>query len=380
MAYNVGLTGPYPFDADIKPSLFAAAVNFYPNRTPLVSRLPNYPTNANVIKAVDDKYRASKTTINQANGITNSDTSVILTDATFLTVGDVLNLGTEAVQVTAVDATNNTVTITRGYGGSTAAAHANSLATYLIATAATGADVDLSANQRQFDTTLTYPQTVQHAYQIGGSLEGKSGNAAIPMGMSSFVSYQVAKATMEVLDDFERSIYYGVPQAISSNTARPMMCGIANRLTTNKTTSPTNASAYKPSDLERDLFQTAYAGGGQPDLMVCSTDFRQGFTVWGVNLLLLRPGDTAFGIDIEVWQSPVVNAKIIFAPLLRSGTAFCLTSEEIYMAWAREVFDKPRGSRGDAFEGDIIGEGSVVLNNEAHHAWVEGVTGFAKQS
>jgi hypothetical protein len=50
------------------------------------------------------------------------------------------------------------------------------------------------------------------------------------------------------------------------------------------------------------------------------------------------------------------------------------------MAWAREVFDKPRGSRGDAIEGDIIGEGSVVVNNEAHHAWVQGVTGFAKQS
>ena len=380
MAYNIGLTGPYPYDADIKSDLFAAAVNFYPNRTPLVSRLPNYPSAANVIKAVDDKYRPSKDTVNMANGITNNATSLVLTDGTFLNVGDVLSLDSEAVQVTAVDAANHTATITRAYGSSIAVAHNNSITAYLIATAGTGADVDLSANIRQFDTTLTYPQTVQHAYQIGGSLEGKSGNAAIPMGMSSFVTYQVAKAMMEVLDDFERSIYYGVPQAISSNTARPMMCGIQNRLTTNMTTSPTNASAYKPSDLERDLFQTAYAGGGQPDVMVCSTDFRQGFVVWGVNLLLLRPGDTDFGIDIEVWQSPVVNAKIIFAPLLRSGTAFALTSEEVYMAWAREVFDKPRGSRGDAIEGDIIGEGSVVVNNEAHHAWVQGVTGFAKQS
>jgi hypothetical protein len=43
----------------------------------------------------------------------------------------------------------------------------------------------------------------------------------------------------------------------------------------------------------------------------------------------------------------------------------------------RNLFEKPRGSRGDATEGDFIMEGAIEVDNEAHHAWVEGITAFA---
>jgi hypothetical protein len=54
-----------------------------------------------------------------------------------------------------------------------------------------------------------------------------------------------------------------------------------------------------------------------------------------------------------------------------------LTSEEALMAMKRPLFDKPRGSRGDSTEGDIIAEAAIELHNESHHAWVSGITGFS---
>jgi hypothetical protein len=36
-----------------------------------------------------------------------------------------------------------------------------------------------------------------------------------------------------------------------------------------------------------------------------------------------------------------------------------------------------RGNRGDMLEGDWIMEGAVEVVNEAHHAWVDGITAFS---
>ena len=47
------------------------------------------------------------------------------------------------------------------------------------------------------------------------------------------------------------------------------------------------------------------------------------------------------------------------------------------MRMKRNEFWNPRGSRGDAFEGDWIAEGAIEIENPSHHAWVEGITAFS---
>jgi hypothetical protein len=162
--------------------------------------------------------------------------------------------------------------------------------------------------------------------------------------------------------------------ALAADTTRPQMRGLRQRLSTNLTTSPTNASGYKPSDLERDVFQTAYAGGGMPDLLVVSTDWRAGFATWGVNLMQLRPGDTAFGVPIEVWNSPGLGAiNILFAPLLRSGTAFTA-------GWPNLRFEgSPRTSGNDSWVQLFsyqMAVGASIANTTLNGAVSAGATSF----
>jgi hypothetical protein len=379
MAYGIGLTGPYPFTNDIQSDFFAASMLWYVNRVPLITRLPNVGTSAVTVNQVDDAYRPKSQLLGADMNLV--ETSITLTDVSYLQLGDVLEVGTEHLRITgSINTTGNTVTVERAANSTTAANHTSGDTTYLVSNTRTGAEVDQDAGTAPFTVTATTPQTIQEPYQIGGSLEASSGNMAIPMGYGSLVGYERAKAMQENLFGFERAAYYGRYAAVAANTTRPMMRGIKQRLTTNKVTSPTNASAYKPSDFVRDVIAPGLAGGGQVDAILCSEDYRTGFAVWGLNMTQVRQGDNALGIDVRTFTISGVNAQIIFAPLLRSGTAIGLTSEEVVMGWKREPFDKPRGSRGDATEGDVIGEGCIVLNNEAHHTWTEGVTGFAKQS
>jgi hypothetical protein len=65
-------------------------------------------------------------------------------------------------------------------------------------------------------------------------------------------------------------------------------------------------------------------------------------------------------------------------PLLPSGTACSATSEELALRYIRPISFQQRGIRGDAIEGDWIGDYALEMVNPSHHAWVEGITGFAK--
>jgi hypothetical protein len=112
--------------------------------------------------------------------------------------------------------------------------------------------------------------------------------------------------------------------------------------------------------------------------MLVSTDFLTGFAVWGHAVQRLDAGATAFGTPIDLFEVPFLSGiSLVPAPLLRPGTAICLSGPEVRIRLKRPLFEKPRGSRGDAVEGDFIMEGAIELDNEAHHAWVNGITAFA---
>jgi len=374
--YEQGIQTPYASLAVIPNEVYGRAINWNINRTPLFSRAGKHPVNSMSFLITAGKYLPGTTTMNDSGGISNSDTTMTVTDGTIFMVGDVINVESEYMLVTAVS--GNDLTITRAYGGTTAASHADALTVYRIANSRTGAEVDQLA-LNLIPTTLTqYLQTFQHPYQTGGSLESASPAYALPPGVRSVSDYQKMLSMQACADDFERSAYYGKGVALAASTTRPAQSGLRAILSTNNTTSPTNASAYKPSDLIRDTIQKCYDGGGSPNVMLVSSDFLTGLATWGHAAQRIPAGENSFGTPIDTFECPFLTGiTIIPAPLLRPGSAICCTFEEIRVAIKRQMHDKPRGSRGDAVEGDIIFEAAVDVTNEAHHAWVSGITAFS---
>lgn len=376
--YSQGMpVGQYDaFNAGVIPAdVFGVAINWFVNRTPLTSRLPKQPVGSPEFKITVDAWRSRDYTFTAAiaDGVA---TSVTPSDATALIEGDVLQCEDEYMLVTAATANGTTITVARGHAGSSAASHAKDTAFRLIGNTRRGNEVDVNGLSRIPKVVTQYCQTVQHPYQVGGSLQADSnfvsGVAATPLDRDRMIAMQHA------MDDFESSIYYGPGVAVSSATARPAMRGIFG-ITGNSTSSPSNASAYKPDDLIRDTIQKCFDGGGQPNLLLVSTDFLSGFAVWGQAAMRLNAGANVFGTPIDLFEvSFLTGVMVVPAPLLRKGSAICLSAGEAKIRMKRNMFDKPRGSRGDAFEGDIIMEGAIELDNPSHHAVVSGITGFAK--
>jgi Family of unknown function (DUF5309) len=182
-----------------------------------------------------------------------------------------------------------------------------------------------------------------------------------------------------MVDDVENCCYYGIAQApVDSSTTTAKMNGLQQILQTNNTSSPTNASAYGSTDLIRDTLQSARTGGGEPDLLVVSTNFMSGFATWGQAIQRIPAGETVFGTPIVVLEAPFLHGvTIVEAPLLRPYTAIALTSSEVYIRNKRNPYWNLRGNRGDMVEGEWIAEMAIEVVNESHHAWVSGITAFS---
>lgn len=359
--------------------VFGVAINWFVNRTPLISRLPKLPVGSPQFLVTNDNYRPRSNPMNNSGALTAAATSVTVADATIFDVGDVIQIDQEYMLVTGTPnsgaTTGNVLNITRGYAGTTAAAHNDLSPVYLVSNSRTGAEVNLTSISRIPQAVTQYCQTVQHAYQVGGALQTDSNYVT---GFATPLDRDRMLAMQHVMDDFESACYYGKGVPITQAASRPLMKGLASLIQTNNVSAPTNAAAYKPSDLVRDTLQACFNGGGNPTVLLVSTDFLSGFAVWGHAAMRLNAGSNVFGTPIDLFEAPFLSGvSIIPAPLLRPGTVICLSDHEVRIRLKRAMVDKPRGSRGDAFEGDIIMEGAIELDNEAHHAWVSGVTAFA---
>jgi hypothetical protein len=192
-----------------------------------------------------------------------------------------------------------------------------------------------------------------------------------PFGKTKMDSMQ------HLMDWMEASSYYGKGEdpAISG---RPKQKGLRTLLETNNEWSPVGGLAYTAKDLIRDTLNRCRAGGGDPDVLLISTNFKDAFDLWGCPLQRIDAGVNIFGQPIDAWETAILpGVSVIEAPLLRPFTAVCLTSSEVRMRMKRNEFWNPRGARGDAHDGEWVAEGAIEIDDDSHHAWVEGIEAFS---
>lgn len=384
MAAQQGILNPLAFASEAVYPITVAAREIFVNETPLLARLPRRQMGADKFQMGNDDVRGRTY---QLDGAIADGTATTFTfdDVSSLQVGDVLEStasGNQRVEVVADPVITNattgagTVTVRRGVEGTTAAAIADNVQLLLIGNSRTGAEVDQTA-YRVIPTFLTqYVQTFQYPVQIGGKAQAMSVIVS-PAGASSVFGRERASKLTSMERDVENTFYYGVGE-YNVGAGRSKMKGLrALTPAANKTTAPTNASAYKPTDLVRDTIAKVLAAGGRPGYFLVSMDWVGGLLTWGQTAQRLDAGGNRWGTPIDLLSFSFMPAlPVIPSFQLRSGTVACLP-DDTFVGYLRPESWLQRGIRGDAVEGDWIGDFTIGVSNVNHLAWVEGITGFA---
>lgn len=361
----------------IQPDVYGIGINWYSDRLPLFHNLPKLPTGGLSFLLTNDSYRPRAALLGTALTDTTG-TSVSVPDGSIFDVGDVLEIDSEDFLVTVVTpgaGSAGTLTVVRGFAGSTAATHLINAPVFILTNARSGGAININALDRKPTVVEQYLQTVMHAYEVAGNFESATNYVS---GMGTPLNRAKMLTMQHCFDDMESGFYYGKGAKLASQGGTPTQKGLRTLINTNNTQSPTNASAYKPADLIRDAIQPAYDAGGKPSLLLVSTNFLTGLSIWAEKALRIELGANAYGTAIEAFEvSFLPNMVIMKAPLLRAGTVIGLSIPEVRVRLKRALFDKPRGSRGDVSEGDMIMEGAIELDNESHHTYTSGITAFS---
>jgi Family of unknown function (DUF5309) len=375
-SYLQGIQAAYDNQAEIVNDIYVVTSNWFVNRCPIVTRTPRVPVGSTAFSIVSRRFRPRTASLGAA--VAASDVQITLVDASPFMNGDVLQLASgERVEIIAdPNLANNTISVRRSAEGTTAGSGAANDTILLISNSRTGSEINQNGVALRPIGVSQFCQTWQHPVQVGGSLQASSGFQTSP-GIRTPFEQSKMDALQNLMDDMESSTYYGRGED-PMVAARPKQKGLRTLLSVNNTTNPVNAGAYKATDFLRDTLQAARSGGGDPDVLLLSTNFMLGLATWGQAVMRLNAGTNVFGTPIDVFEAPFLGGvTIIEAPLLQPFTAVALTSTEIRMRMKRNEFWNPRGTRGDSFEGDWMAEGAVEIENPSHHAWLEGVTAFS---
>lgn len=369
--------------------------NWYANLNPLVTRLAYVPVERVDFITYQHKYRTQSVTLGAAIS-SNSATTLTVSDSTSLMNHDVLQVidsstgNYEFVQLSSDPPSGTTINVTRNVvtDGSTLNAAAlssaaNGSAVWQMGNSRTGAEINQSAITTIGTPFTQYCQTYQFPVDIGGSAQTARAQV-FPGGIQTPADFNMTMSLQNLVNDVERTFYYGVgqsPNDVSGVTAKAF--GLKNILKTNNIsavtgTTPANAAAYGSSDLLRDTLFAARNGGGDPDVLLVSVNFMQGFSIWGEAIERIPAGETELGVSIKTLNAPFLQGvSIVECPLLRPYTAIALTSQEVYVRSKRNPFYQPRGVLGDRVQADWIAEMALNVMNESHHAYVEGITAFS---
>ena len=386
---TVGILTPIDFAAEQPTVLSAVFREIFVNEYPLFARLLHVPATSETYTINSYIVRARAYTVG-TGGITNVATSLPVADASVFQVGDVLEMddGTnvEHVEVLAVPVlttTPNTLTIRRARGGTTANAFAAAANLRLISNARTGGEVDQQAFRTVSSGLLQNVQTFQYPVQIGGKAEAIS-NVALPPGSNSIMGRDRAIKLVEATRDIENAFYYSKGETPVAGGDRAKMKGLKALIATYNSGANVKTGAgasYTRANFIADTMQKIYAAGGEPDTILCSTDFMSFLDTWvpGKQSIMGLGKTDMLGFPIKSFVTSLNGMPLTFVPSLqlRAGTAAVLTSSDLDIRRLREMQWIPRGVRGDAMMGDWLGDYAINLNHAYMHAWVEGITSAA---
>jgi hypothetical protein len=355
-----------------------------PHETPLLDVLGDSarPARSTVHEWLEDALLPNTDAINDATYTDAlADTQFVVENAVRFRVGDQVRVedSTEVMLVTAVNTGTNTLTVVRGYGGTTPVGLADDQVLQILGNAALEGDTADAARFTSRTRKTNYTQIFSATVEVSGSEL-----AVRQVGVQDEVDYQKQQRLRELLRDLENCAINGRSAAASpegSASVRRTMKGIVPFITTN-TFVP--GSGGFPSDLtlteeqlNAALREIWKSGSGHVDTIVVNGQEKRWINAFiGTNRRYADQAQTFTNL-VSAYESDFGVCRVVMSRWAPKGTVLLLDSSRIeVMPLAGRSFQyKPLGATGDRESGQVIGEYTLELRNENAHGMITGLDG-----
>jgi len=348
-----------------------------PYETPLLDALgdPMREATSTHHEWLEDELLPNKDAINDSTySDPSTDTDFVVDNGSRFRVGDQIQVegSEELMLVTGIN--SNTLTVVRGYAGTTAEDLADNQVINILGNAALeGADKP-GARFTNRSRCGNYTQIFTTTVEVSGT-----DMAASQLGLADEMDYQKQERLRELLRDLENTVVNGGEPASTpegSGSVRRSMKGIIQHLSTN--VFHTGDSGFPTgTGLDEDkinyvLRQIWANSNGNVDLIVVGGFQKRKINAFSANSRTYGANDTTFTDMISIYESDFGVCRIVTTRWMPQDAALLLDSSRINVLplAGRNFHFKPLASGGDYECGELIGEYTVELKNEAAHGLI----------
>jgi len=348
-----------------------------PYETPLLDALgdPMREATSTHHEWFEDELLPNKDAINDSTySDPSTDTDFVVDNGDRFRVGDQIQVegSEELMLVTGIN--SNTLTVVRGYAGTTAEDLVdNQLINILGNAALEGADKP-GARFTNRNRCGNYTQIFTATVEVSGT-----DMAASQLGLADEMDYQKQERLRELIRDLENTVVNGGEPASNpegSGSVRRSMKGVIQHLSTN--VFHTGDSGFPTgTGLDEDkinyvLRQIWESSNGNVDLIIVGGFQKRKINAFSANSRTYGANDTTFTDMISIYESDFGVCRIVTTRWMPQDAALLLDSSRINVLplAGRNFYFKPLASGGDYECGELIGEYTVELRNEAAHGLI----------
>ncbi len=351
----------------------------------------NAPHDTPLLDAIGEAQRPARSTVHEwiedsllpDFDVVSDDTggsSYVVSQASRFRVGDIVRIeGTsELTLVSAIDTETESITLTRGYGGTTQGALEIGAVLHILSNAALeGADAD-AARFTLRTRASNYTQIFTATVSVSGSEL-----ASNQLGVRDELAWQKNLRSRELLRDLEKSVINGVPNQttpMGSASVRRSMRGLmsfvsSNRFVVGQDAFPNNTSLTE-SQLNLALREIWKSSNGQIDLIVVGGKEKRAINAFVASNRRFYASNESFKDQISTYESDFGVARIVLSRHVPAGCVLLLDSSRLsVMPLAGRSFHyTPLARTGDSESGQLVGEYTLECRNESAHGIISGFT------
>jgi len=285
--------------------------------------------------------------------------------------------GSEELMLVAAVA-GNTLTVQRGYASTTPEALANDQVLHILGNAALEGDGRPNARFTNRVRCANYTQIFTSAVEVSGS-----NLAASHLGLANEMDHEKQGRIREMVRDLENTVINGGRPASDpegNGTVRRTMRGIVQHLAAN--VFHTGDSGFPAGD-DLDEAKVNYVlrkiwenSSGNVDLIVVGGFQKRKINAFCSATRTYGASDTAFTDLVSLYESDFGVCKIVTTRHVPQDAVLFLDSSRtsVLPLAGRSFHFKPLASTGDYECGELIGEYTLELKNEAAHGMIRNLT------
>ncbi len=321
------------------------------------------------IELLEDELDPLDDAINDVAGWNDSDTTgLTVDDASKFQDGYILLVESEKMVVKSANTASNTLEVyARGFGDTSAAAHADDTAVYIVGMARLEGDDADYGPITDISAPYNYTSIFQKAIKVSGTLQ-----AITQHGVQDEFMYQANKAVPHLLRLVERMAFYG--ERVEGSATAPRAAGGLDTFITDNTVNAGGAIAKADID---GLMEEIIMDGGYPDLLVMNprvaNDLRG--LLDNSSFVRLTPDDNRLGLAaIEQVVTQYGELELVMDRWCPTGSAYVLQSDKVGFYALRPFSAYELARVGDSIRGEVVGEFSLLAANDKAHGKITGIT------